>query len=67
MTYKVNRPPMKRHDPEEWTTKLSDWFKSTFWLLFLIAVFGALIYLAYQAVMTEIHASKPGTKIGAPN
>ena len=57
---------MKRHDPDEWTTKLWDRVKSTFWLLFLLGIFGGFLFLAYQAVMTEINAAKPGTTVGVP-
>ncbi len=62
MNYQVNRPSLKRPD-DEWSTKLWEWLKSTFWLLFLLCIFGALVYLAYQAVMTEMNAAKPGTKV----
>ncbi len=63
MTYKMNHPPLKRQDPDDWTAKLWDWVKSTFWLLILLCIFGALCYLAYQAVMTEMNAATPGTKV----
>ncbi len=65
MTYKANRPSLKRSDPDDWTAKLWDWIKSIFWLLFLICILGGLVYLAYQAIMTEINATKPGTKVGS--
>jgi hypothetical protein len=57
---------MRRPDNEPWTKKLWDWIQSTFWLLFLLCLLGGLIYLAYQAVMTEMDAAKPGSKVGVP-
>lgn len=66
MSYEVNRPSMKRPDDDPWTTKLWEWIQSTFWLLFLLCIFGGLMYLAYQAVMTEMDAAKPGSKVGVP-
>ena len=66
MVYKAHRPSLKRPDPDLWTTKLWDWISSTFWLLFMIAVLGGLAYLAYQAVVTEMDAAKPGSKVGVP-
>lgn len=52
MTYEAHRPSLKKPDTDPWTTKLWDRLKSTFWLLFMIAVLGGLAWLAYQAVMT---------------
>jgi hypothetical protein len=66
MSYETNRPSMRRPDDEPWTKKLWDWIQSTFWLLFLLCLLGGLIYLAYQAVMTEMDAAKPGSKVGVP-
>ena len=57
---------MRRPDDEPWIKKLWDWIQSTFWLLFLLVLLGGLIYLAYQAVMTEMDAAKPGSKVGVP-
>ncbi len=66
MSYEENRPSMKRPDNDTWTAKLWDWLQATFWLLFLVGIFGGLIFLAYQAVMTEMDAAKPGSKVGVP-
>jgi len=66
MTYKADRPFLKHTDNIPWFMKLWDWFKSTFWLLFLVAIFGGLTFLAYQAVMNDIHADRQGSTVGTP-
>lgn len=66
MAYKAHRPSLKRPDPESWTTGVWDWIRSIFWLLFLVGIVVVLSCLAYQAVMTEMDAAKPGSKVGLP-
>jgi len=67
MTYKMHRPILKRSDVDPWPTKLWDFIKSTFWLLYLIVIFSCMIFLAYQAIVVEMKATnKPGSKVSTP-